>query len=63
MGILRPPKVQALTGLSRSTIGRMVKQGTFPAPGVPRDAQYRLARERRPELAREQANCRMGDAS
>ena len=32
MGILRPPKVQALTGLSRSTIGRMVKQGTFPAP-------------------------------
>ena len=32
MGILRPPQVQALTGLSRSTILRMVKQGTFPAP-------------------------------
>ena len=32
MGILRPPRVQALTGLSRSTIWRMVKDGSFPRP-------------------------------
>ena len=32
MGILRPPRVEALTGLSRSTIRRMVNNGSFPPP-------------------------------
>ena len=32
MGILRPPRVEALTGLSRSTIRRMVNDGSFPPP-------------------------------
>ena len=32
MGFLRLPRVQTLTGLSRSTLWRMVKEGTFPKP-------------------------------
>ena len=32
MGFLRLPRVQTLTGLSRSTLWRMVKEGAFPKP-------------------------------
>jgi len=32
VGILRRPRVEARTGLSRSTIYQRMKEGTFPSP-------------------------------
>lgn len=47
--LIRMPEVRRLTGLSRSTINRMVNRGEFPAPVE--DGQRAVAWRKREVLA------------